>query len=220
MSDILQLAIIELRESTRCPRAADAAVEQLKMLRIPARPSEGRVGWTVLPDGCSPRPRSVRAPTSASPSPSSFGVRATRRPKPSRAVSSARWESSGSAWTGTDQDKALYLFEPVILLADLDQGQVQSVTRFEAPLELPALSLGRPRLAASWWRGQRAAGRPVHDARRAQGPLRSPCRTSTRSRSRPGRRRARSLSIQRARKRTRRDSRSSCSALAAEPDPA
>ena len=32
-------------------------------------------------------------------------------------------------WTGTDQDKALYLFEPVILLADLDQGQVQSVTR-------------------------------------------------------------------------------------------
>ena len=41
---------------------------------------------------------------------------------------------------------------------------------FEAPLELPAPSVGRPRLAASWWRGQRAAGCPVHDARRAQVP--------------------------------------------------
>ena len=68
-------------------------------------------------------------PTSASPSPSNFGVRATRRPKPSRAVSSARSESSGSDGPAPIRTRRSTCSSPVILLADLDQGQVQSVTR-------------------------------------------------------------------------------------------
>ena len=170
MSDILQLAIIELVKYS-VPRAADAAVEQLKMLRIPARPSEGRVGWTVVPDGCSPRARSVRH---------------QRLPCRRRAASAcARQEGRNQA------GQCLQRARRAVAAMDRHRsGQGALPVRasnspcgprsgtgakrhaFEAPLELSALSLGRSRLAAPWWRGQRAAGRPVHDARRAQGPLR------------------------------------------------
>ena len=94
MSDIRQLAIIEL-EKDPVPRAADAAVEQLKMLRsqldLQKEESDGQSFPMAALLGLG-----HAAPTSALLSPSSFGVRATKRPKRSRVVSSARSESSGS----------------------------------------------------------------------------------------------------------------------------
>jgi hypothetical protein len=126
MTDILQLAIIELIKYS-VPRAADVALEQLKTLRtqLDLQTDEsgqsfptaallglGQCGTNVCLAVAEQLRRARDKKTETKPG-SVFGAL------------SEQWQR----WTGTDQDKALYLFEPVILLADLDQGQVQSVTR-------------------------------------------------------------------------------------------
>ena len=127
MSDILQLAIIELVKYS-VPRAADAAVEQLKMLRtqldLQKEESDGQSFPTAALLGLGQCGTNVCLAVAEQ-------LRRARdkktETKPGSVFSALgeQWQR----WTGTDQDKALYLFEPVILLADLDQGQVQSVTR-------------------------------------------------------------------------------------------
>ena len=127
MSDILQLAIVELVKYS-VPRAADAALEQLKTLRtqldLQNEESNGQSFPTAALLGLGQCGTNVCLAVAEQ-------LRRARdkktETKPGSLFSALgeQWQR----WTGTDQDKALYLFEPVILLADLDQGQVQSVTR-------------------------------------------------------------------------------------------
>ena len=127
MSDILQLAIIELVKYS-VPRAADAAVEQLKMLRtqldLQKEESDGQSFPTAALLGLGQCGTNVCLAV-AEQLRRARDKKAETKPGSVFSALGEQWQR----WTGTDQDKALYLFEPVILLADLDQGQVQSVTR-------------------------------------------------------------------------------------------
>jgi hypothetical protein len=127
MTDILQLAIIELVKYS-VPRAADAALEQLKTLRtqldLQTQNSDGQSFPTAALLGLGQCGTNVCLAV-AEQLRRARDKKAETKPGSVFGALGEQWQR----WTGSDQDKALYLFEPVILLADLDQGQVQSVTR-------------------------------------------------------------------------------------------
>jgi hypothetical protein len=127
MTDILELAIVEMFNYA-APKAFDAALVQLKALRaqldLQSDESEGQSFPTAALLGLGQCGTNVCLAV-AEQLRRARDKKAEAKPGSVFSALGEQWQR----WTGSDQDKALYLFEPVILLADLDQGQVQSVTR-------------------------------------------------------------------------------------------